>query len=665
MEGVMTEMPITSTEEKAQRILEKRDLVGMQLQRRLKRNLLKQQYENFTALSSEMLDQTFDRLQKLRNKADLVTMSMDDLYNNLKLTVNGNETIGFDKSKVECYNCHKRGNFAREQSSKKSRQQAQGKLKKKQRKDQIMYSWLSYLQVLTERLQDNLKSVEERLKFLRKMSIYLKDIKVLKVEIQMGEIAIRELRRKLEIAQNEKDGIQLNVEKFDHASKSLNKLIDCQIVDNYKKGLGYKNYNEVPPPYTRNFMPPTPNLPFTGLDEFVNQPVVENYKAKSSKEEPKVVKKNDDALIIEEWVSDNKKEDVSQLKIEKKIVRPSIAKIEFVKSKQQKKTARKTVKQGNPQMDLQDQGVIDSGCSRHMTGNMSYLNDFEEIDRGYIAFGGNPKGGKITSNHERKYISPSHTKKIFRNMRRVGKGFSGTVTLLFLTMVVQSELDKPRKPTRKVTQVPQPSDPIEHVVDEAVHKELGEGLVRVIATAYSLGVEHDSGGGPRCQEAIGDTTTQTRVFELEKTKTSQHNEIVSLKRRVKKLKKRNRSRTHKLERLYKVGLTVRVKSSYEEKSLGEDASKQDRIEAIDADEDITLVNDQDDADKDMFDMNVLGGEEVFAAVGKNENVVNITIEELTFDQALKALKTSKPKVKGLIIQDPVNLEQQQQFLHNS
>ncbi|GKA65428.1 putative ribonuclease H-like domain-containing protein [Tanacetum coccineum] len=52
--------------------------------------------------------------------------------------------------------------------------------------------------------------------------------------------------------------------------------------------------------------------------------------------------------------------------------------------------------QGNLQMDLQDQGVIDSGCLRHMTGNMSYLTDFEEIYEGYVAFGGNPKGGKIT-----------------------------------------------------------------------------------------------------------------------------------------------------------------------------------------------------------------------------------------------------------------------------
>nr|GEZ52421.1 hypothetical protein [Tanacetum cinerariifolium] len=51
---------------------------------------------------------------------------------------------------------------------------------------------------------------------------------------------------------------------------------------------------------------------------------------------------------------------------------------------------------GNPQHALKDKGVIDSGCSRHMTGNMSYLSDFEELNGGYVAFGGNPKGGKIS-----------------------------------------------------------------------------------------------------------------------------------------------------------------------------------------------------------------------------------------------------------------------------
>nr|GFB10131.1 ribonuclease H-like domain-containing protein [Tanacetum cinerariifolium] len=52
-------------------------------------------------------------------------------------------------------------------------------------------------------------------------------------------------------------------------------------------------------------------------------------------------------------------------------------------------------KRGNPQHALKDKGVIDSGCSRHMTGNISYLSDFEELNGGYVAFVRNPKGGKI------------------------------------------------------------------------------------------------------------------------------------------------------------------------------------------------------------------------------------------------------------------------------
>nr|GFA34878.1 hypothetical protein [Tanacetum cinerariifolium] len=73
----------------------------------------------------------------------------------------------------------------------------------------------------------------------------------------------------------------------------------------------YESYNAVPPPYTGNFMPPKPDLSFTGLDEFVNKPVVENYEAKSSEEKPKAVRKNNDAPITEDWVSDNDDEDLS------------------------------------------------------------------------------------------------------------------------------------------------------------------------------------------------------------------------------------------------------------------------------------------------------------------------------------------------------------------
>ncbi|GJV37986.1 hypothetical protein Tco_1410463 [Tanacetum coccineum] len=51
---------------------------------------------------------------------------------------------------------------------------------------------------------------------------------------------------------------------------------------------------------------------------------------------------------------------------------------------------------GNPQYTLQDQGIFDSGCSRHMTGNKSFLTYYQEVDGGFVAFAGSPKGGKIT-----------------------------------------------------------------------------------------------------------------------------------------------------------------------------------------------------------------------------------------------------------------------------
>nr|GEV38183.1 hypothetical protein [Tanacetum cinerariifolium] len=329
------------------------------------------------APSSTNIDNLSDAMD-LRWKIAMLTMRARRFLKNTgsKLTVNGNETTSFDKSKVKCYNCHKRRHFSREYRAPRNQD---NKHKESSRRSVPVetststalvscdglggYNWSDQaeegpnyaLTVFTSSSSDSkvsndstclkscletvkllksqndkllkdlkkselmvlgyktrLKSVEERLEFYKTNKfIHLEDIKVLKVEIKMGEIANRELSKKLKIAQKEKDGIQLNVEKFEHAFKCLNKLIDCQIVDNCKKGLSYENYNAVPPPYIGNFMPLTPDLSFTSLDEFVNKPAVENCKAKSSEEEPKVVRKNDDAPIIKEWMSDNKEEDVS------------------------------------------------------------------------------------------------------------------------------------------------------------------------------------------------------------------------------------------------------------------------------------------------------------------------------------------------------------------
>ncbi|GJV07072.1 hypothetical protein Tco_1344728 [Tanacetum coccineum] len=370
-----------------------------------------------------------------------------------KLTVNGNETIGFDKAPRNQDNKNKeslRRSVPMETSTSTSLVSCDGiggydwsdqakegpnyalmaysssssdlevsndsncskycmetiKLLKSQNNQLLRDLEKSSLMVLV--YKTGLESVEEKLEFYKKNEfVYVKKINGLKWDIQVGEITIIKLRKKLEKIQKEKDSIQFIVDKFENASKSLDKLIECQIINNCKKGLGYEKYNAVSPPYIGNFMPPTHDLSFTGLDKFVNKHVVENKKSneevykvviiecqiinnckkglgyekynavpppyigtfmpptpdlsftgldkfvnkhvvenkKSDEEVSKVVRKSDDYPIIEDWVLDSEEENTSQTKIEKKIVKRSIAKIEFVKPKQQEKTARKTVKQ--------------------------------------------------------------------------------------------------------------------------------------------------------------------------------------------------------------------------------------------------------------------------------------------------------------------------------
>ncbi|GKE34235.1 hypothetical protein Tco_1453557 [Tanacetum coccineum] len=118
------------------------------------------------------------------------------------------------------------------------------------------------------------------------------------------------------------------------------------------------------------------------------------------------------------------------------------------------------------------------------------------------------------------------------------------------------------------------------------------------------------------------TNLQQRVLDLEKIKTTQAEKIISLKRRVKKLKQKKMSRTHGLK----------------------------RINAIDVDKDITLVNDQDDAD--MFDVNTLTSDEVLAEQEVAAKDVNLTVDEVTLAQALAALRSVKHKVKANVIEEP-------------
>ncbi|GJZ46585.1 ribonuclease H-like domain-containing protein [Tanacetum coccineum] len=395
VEGVMTQMPITTAKEKAQRILEvkaRRTLMmgipnehqlkfnsikdakkllkviekrfgGNEATKKTQMNLLKQQYENFTAPSSKMLDQTFDRLQKLMT--DLDTMRMDDLYNNLKVyepevkgmssSSSSTQNMAFVSSSNNntgstngAVNTAQAVNTAHGVSTASTQVNDAYSTSIDNLSDAIIYlRW--QMAMLTMRARSFLKNIGRKLTVNGHETIGFDKFKVECYNCHKRGHFAKECRA----PRNQDNKNKESSEGSDQAEEGPNYALmafsssrpDSEIVDNCKKGLGYENYNAVPPPYTGNFMPLTPDLSFTILDEFVNKLVVENCKAMSSEEEPKVVRKYNDAPSIKEWVSDDKKEDVAQPKTKKKTVTPSIVKKEFVKSKQQEKTARKTVKQ--------------------------------------------------------------------------------------------------------------------------------------------------------------------------------------------------------------------------------------------------------------------------------------------------------------------------------
>ncbi|GJW28348.1 hypothetical protein Tco_0045223 [Tanacetum coccineum] len=226
------------------------------------------------------------------------------------------------------------------------------------------------------------------------------------------------------------------------------------------------------------------------------------------------------------------------------------------------------------------------------------------------------------------------------------------------------------KSKRKDTEIPQSSGPIEPIADEAANEE----NVPIRSNDPLLSGE-DRLKLNELMELC--TNLQKNVLDLETSKTTQALEIESLKRRVKKLEKKQRSRTYKLRRLYKVGLSAKVVSSDDEASLGdqEDVSKQGRkILNIDADEDITLDSTHFDTDPDMFRVHDLHGDEVF--VETEEPVVNtatttstipvsaakdLSDVDLTLAQVLAELKNTKLKAvttttttitAGILLQEP-------------
>ncbi|GJX56120.1 ribonuclease H-like domain-containing protein [Tanacetum coccineum] len=267
------------------------------------------------------------------------------------------ERIRFDKYKVECFNCHKRGHFAKECRTPRNKDSRNKEPTRRtmpveettsnalvSQCDGFGYDWsdqakegptnfalMAYSStssgsstnsevpndsnccssclecvkdlkeqneqlvkdLRTARISDisyktSLESVEARLVVFKKNeSVYEEDIKLLKREIYLRDLDITELKRKLELATKEKDEIQLTIQKFENSSKNPSKLLDRQIMDNLDD--------------------------FVDVNESVSESVVEKPTVETN--EPKTDRKENEAPIIEDWVSDSDEENVPKVNI--------------------------------------------------------------------------------------------------------------------------------------------------------------------------------------------------------------------------------------------------------------------------------------------------------------------------------------------------------------
>ncbi|GJW09386.1 putative ribonuclease H-like domain-containing protein [Tanacetum coccineum] len=316
--------------------------------RKTQRNLLKQQYENFTAPSSKMLDQTFDRTlksiseldgsfrwrklsqedvnQKLlrslspewnthavvwRNKADLDTMSMDDLYNNLK--VYEPEVKGMSSSI----------NTAHRVSTASTQVNDAYSTNIDNLSDVVICAFFASQPNSPQLVHEDLQQ------------IHPDDMEEMDLRWQMAMLTMRARRflkntgRNLTVNGNETIGFDKALRNQDNKNKESSRrsvhvetytsttLVSCDGLGGY----GWSDQAEKRPNYAlMAFSSSIPDSKVIRQIVIFYKPIVENCKAMSSEEEPKP-------------------------KTKKKTVRPSIVKKEFVKSKQQEKTARKTVKQ--------------------------------------------------------------------------------------------------------------------------------------------------------------------------------------------------------------------------------------------------------------------------------------------------------------------------------
>ncbi|GKE64505.1 putative ribonuclease H-like domain-containing protein [Tanacetum coccineum] len=273
-----------------------------------------------------------------------------------KLIFNGKEPIGFDKAKVKCFNCHRRGHFARECKAPRNQWNRNGDAGYRRRdntrrtvpietfdalviqdnalivQDGLGYDWSYIAQdkptefaLMAYTLNSpgfdtelGLESIEAQLVVHQKNEVVFEEkIAVLEFEVKDKGNAVTRLTNQLEQTLKEKEDLKTKLEHvFDSRSSDGD---DNRTNDRFKKD---NEYNIVPPPLTGNYMPPLDDLSFAGLDDSIYRPTANKTSASVSQvvisntppsntsvEMPRVETVRPSGVIIKDWVS-NDEEDI-------------------------------------------------------------------------------------------------------------------------------------------------------------------------------------------------------------------------------------------------------------------------------------------------------------------------------------------------------------------
>ncbi|GJR85779.1 ribonuclease H-like domain-containing protein [Tanacetum coccineum] len=371
--------------------------------------------------------------------------------------------VSLDKSKIECYNCHRKGHFARECRSGRSqgrrpygdRSNAQTTESSSQAlvaQDGLGgYDWsndfevepVNYALMAISSSNSSSSSDSEHNKAkleIRGYEIALESLEARilgheKNELAWGEryefqnydlkcreIKINNLNLELEKVVKERDELKLKIEKWEGSSKNLTKILNSQMSTHDKNGLGSSDeestlennrftkvneYHVVPPPITGNPLTPRPDISFAGLDKYAfRNKIIESKTTKTNKTvgttneativKPKSVnetvmsksKINRDEVIIEDWTSDDEDDVCADKTVSS--VKPNVT--QAVRS-QADKSGQTLQKQG---IGFK-KNVVTTGERVVKKPGFGYgKKDYKDLNGGFVAFGSDPKGGKIT-----------------------------------------------------------------------------------------------------------------------------------------------------------------------------------------------------------------------------------------------------------------------------